>query len=234
LQLAPRKSSARGRFCSLLLLCLCLGLFHSTRAPAEGPDNELWLDQNFFLTLSPKTTLHLHLVERFNQNVSKFFQGYAALGLQWEVTDWLRLTPRYRHQRENPFGFAGEQVIEHRPQFDIELHRRWGPWGAILRTRFAWRQIEHQPGFLRIRLRPQVQLSLPLAWKRRPAVFVSEEIFYEFGDVDKLNRNRLRAGISFPVSAHLTLAPYYMVESKSLPTGWDHDNVWGLTLGWRF
>lgn len=218
---------------TLPLVCLSLGLFHPARAQAAGPDNELWLDQNFFLTLSPKTALHLELVERFNEGASEFFQGYAALGLRWEVTGWLRLIPRYRQQRENPFAFAGQQIIEHRPQFDIELQHRWWQWGAILRTRFAWRQVEHRAGFLRLRVRGQVERALPLPWKRLPAVFVSEEIFYEF-DVDKLNRSRLRAGIALPVSARLTLAPYYMLESKSLPTGWDHDNIWGLSLRWNF
>jgi len=230
---APQRRWARlGRY-SLLALCFCPALLHPGAAHAAGPDNELWLDQNFLITLSPKLTFHLELVERFNQGASKLCAGYAALGLRWDVTGWLRLTPRYRHQRVNPFGFAGEQVIEHRPQFDIELHRRWGDWEANYRTRLEWRQLEHRAGFLRIRLRGQVERALPLAWKRPPAVFASEEIFYAF-NVHKLHRSRLRAGIAFPVSAQLTLAPYYMLESNDLPAGWDHDNIWGLSLWWNF
>ncbi len=194
-------------------------------------DNELWLDQNFSVRLSPKTSLQIKFAERANQGASDLFQVYGQVGMAIQAKPWLEIAPVFRHDRHDPFDPGS--LYENRPLLDVTARRPQGALRPILRARFEGRFFENQDGFLSIRIRPGFDYALPLKSRLRPGLLVDDEIFYDFRS-DSLNRNRLRAGVSFRLTDHFSLRPYYMLESNRRPALWDHDNIWGLSLFWRY
>ncbi|HUU13379.1 MAG TPA: DUF2490 domain-containing protein [Terriglobia bacterium] len=194
-------------------------------------DNELWLDQNLSVRLSPKTSLQVKFAERANQGASDLFQVYGQVGVAIQAKPWLVIAPVFRHDRHDPFDPGSR--YENRPLLDVTARRPRGSLRPILRTRFEGRFFENQDGFLSIRIRPGFAYALPLKSKLRPGLLVDDEIFYDTR-AGSLNRNRLRAGVSFRVNEHFSLRPYYMLESNRRPAFWDHDNIWGLSLFWRY
>jgi Protein of unknown function (DUF2490) len=220
----------RGTASSLAWLA-ALMLLSSVHAYSQGMDNELWLDQNLSVRLSPKTSLQIKFAERADQGASDLFQVYGQVGVAFQVKPWLAIAPVFRHDRHDPFDPNAR--YENRPLVDIITHRPRGALRPILRTRIEGRFFENQDGFLSFRLRPGFDYRLPSKSRLQPGLFMDDEIFYDTR-ADTLNRNRLRAGVSFRVNQHFSLRPYYMLESIRLPALWDHDNIWGLSLYWRY
>ncbi|MFQ5818146.1 MAG: DUF2490 domain-containing protein [Terriglobia bacterium] len=208
-----------------------MSFFAASSVAAQEVDNELWIDQNFSFTLSPRTALRLQHVNRFDENVSNFATSFLQVGVRFKVRSWLSLTPWFRHLRANPFD--ANSRFENRLLLDAGFATRRGRWHPNLRARFERRFIEAQKAFFRFRIRPGVQYKLPVRWQRRPALDFANELSYDTR-ADRLNRNRFRVGILLPATAKFSLRPYYMVESNRLPTRWDHDNIWGVSLYWNF
>jgi hypothetical protein len=213
---------------ALLVGLILLSPIHTR---AQGVDNELWLDQILALRLSPKTSLQLRLTERADQGASHLFQMYGQVGVAIQAKPWLVIAPLFRHDRHDPFD--PDARYENRPLLDVTVRRPQGALQPILRTRFEGRFIEGQDGFLSIRIRPGLVYTLPLKSRLRPGLLVDDEFFYDTR-ADTLNRNRLRAGVLLRVNEHFSLRPYYMLESIRLPGLWDDDNIWGLSLFWRY
>jgi hypothetical protein len=213
---------------ALLVGLILLSPIHTR---AQGVDNELWLDQILALRLSPKTSLQLRLTERADQGASHLFQMYGQVGVAIQAKPWLVIAPLFRHDRHDPFD--PDARYENRPLLDVTVRRPQGALQPILRTRFEGRFIEGQDGFLSIRIRPGLVYTLPLKSRLRPGLLVDDEFFYDTR-ADTLNRNRLRAGVLLRVNEHFSLRPYYMLESVRLPRLWDDDNIWGLSLFWRY
>jgi hypothetical protein len=213
---------------ALLVGLILLSPIHTR---AQGVDNELWLDQILALRLSPKTSLQLRLTERADQGASHLFQMYGQVGVAIQAKPWLVIAPLFRHDRHDPFD--PDARYENRPLLDVTARRPQGALQPILRARFEGRFIEGQDGFLSIRIRPGLVYTLPLKSRLRPGLLVDDEFFYDTR-ADTLNRNRLRAGVLLRVNEHFSLRPYYMLESIRLPGLWDDDNIWGLSLFWRY
>jgi hypothetical protein len=213
---------------ALLVGLILLSPIHTR---AQGVDNELWLDQILALRLSPKTSLQLRLTERADQGASHLFQMYGQVGVAIQAKPWLVIAPLFRHDRHDPFD--PDARYENRPLLDVTARRPQGALQPILRARFEGRFIEGQDGFLSIRIRPGLVYTLPLKSRLRPGLLVDDEFFYDTR-ADTLNRNRLRAGVLLRVNEHFSLRPYYMLESVRLPRLWDDDNIWGLSLFWRY
>ena len=208
-----------------LILLVC------AQVSAQSVDNELWLDQNLSVRLLPKTSLQMKFAERADQGASHLFQVFGQVGVSFQVKPWLAIAPIFRHDRDDPFDPNAR--YENRPLMDIITHRPRGALQPILRTRIEGRFFEKQAGFLSLRLRPGFDYRLPSKSRLQPGLFVDDEIFYDTR-ADTLNRNRLRAGASFRVNEHFSFRPYYMLESVRLPGLWDDDNIWGLSLFWRY
>ena len=68
-------------------------LLSSVLACAQGVDNELWLDQNLSVRLTPKTSLQVKFAERANQGASDLFQVYGQVGVAIQAKPWLVIAP---------------------------------------------------------------------------------------------------------------------------------------------
>lgn len=199
--------------------------------PAPSTDNELWLDQNLSLGLSPRTKLELSTVQRLDRGASNLFEAFWEAGLDVRVRPWLSVMPAFRHIRNEPF--RTEARYENRMMLNVTAGIRRGRWRPDLRMRLEGRFTEDRAARLRIRLRPRVQYTLPVGGARQPVLGVHNEFFLD-AHTGSYVRNRVQAGVELPLAQHFSVRPYYMLESNRIAVGWDHDNVWGLSLRWSY
>lgn len=217
-------------FAPATFFIVCLALF-AWPAPAQDWDQEVWLDQRFSFSLSPKTFLRLRFLQGADENVSHLFDAYFELDMGFHVRPWLTLMPGFRYDRLDAFGQNSR--FENRPQFALVLHTRAGRWRPNLRFLFEGRFLQGEPGFLRFLPQPGVEYTLSTYQDRPLVLYLTNEFAFDSRS-NRFSRNRFQVGISLPATPHFSLIPYYMIESSRLPAVWDHDNIWGLSLWWRF
>src|SRR5262249_39104906 len=113
-----------------------------------------------------------------------------------------------------------------------------GPWRGNLRILVAGRVPDDRPASARLRLRPGVDHTLPPRMTPRPVLVLSNEVFVVPGNNPFANRgsytqNRFQVGIRLPVAASFSLRPYFLVQSVNLPTGWDTNEIFGISVAFR-
>ncbi|MBI4463280.1 MAG: DUF2490 domain-containing protein [Acidobacteria bacterium] len=198
---------------------------------AQSVDNELWLDQRFSFSISPKSFLLLRFGQRADENVSHLFETFAEFDIGFHVQPWLTLMPGFLHDRLDPF--RQNSRFENRPQLAVLLHTRRKRWHPNLRALLEGRFIQDEPGFVRFLLRPGVEYSLPTPGDRPLVFFLTNELAFD-SRMGRFYRNQFQVGVSLPATKLFSLAPYYVLESNRQPAFWKRDNLWGLSLLWNF
>jgi hypothetical protein len=203
----------------------------------EDPENEkqigLWLDQGISTGLSANKSLEVEFHERFDEGASNLYEYFAQGGVAFRVRPWFMLIPIYRYQR-----YPGNPTIayENRLQLNLTLSTSRGPWRYNLRTLIEGRFPDNRPASARLRFRPGVDYTLPLRMARRPVLVVSNEFFIVPGNNPFANggssytQNRFQVGILFPIADSFSVRPYYLLQSVNLPTGWDTNEILGISL----
>ena len=203
----------------------------------EDPENEkqlgLWLDQGISKSLSANKSLELEFHERFDEGASNFFEYFVQGGVAFRLRPWLTLTPIYRYQR-----FPGNPSItyENRLQLNLTLSKSRGPWRYNLRTLIEGRFPDDRPASARLRFRPGVDYTLPLRMKRPLVLMVSNEFFIVPWNNPFANggtsytQNRLQFGLRLPIVDSFSVRPYFLLQSVNLPSGWDTNEIVGISL----
>ncbi len=213
------------RYAVVLLALACVP------SAARAADNEFRLDEFLSWRLSPRTAVRLQFGEHSGSTISDVGQLYLQAGVAFKPAPWLTLTPAFRHARHQPW--ADGSFYENRALLDLDLQAERGYWRPSFRTRVEGIFLEGVSGYVRLRLRPSVRYQLPTRGERHPAVVVNDESFYDFR-AGRYNRNRPQFGVSLPVKKHFSVTPYYMLDFKWRPAGWDRDNLWGLNFNADF
>lgn len=226
----------------LVVVCSCV-LVVSAQVPGpkpEDPEDEkqfgLWLDQGVSVPFSENKSLELELHERLDEGASNLYEYFVQAGYAFRPRSWLTLIPIYRYQR-----YPGNPAItyENRLQFNITLSKARGPWRYNLRTLLEGRFPDDRQASARLRFRPGVDYTLPLRTARPPTVVVNNEFFlvpwfnpFANGG-SSYTQNRFQVGVRLPLSNSLSVRPYYMLQSVNLPTGWDTNEIIGISLAWK-
>jgi hypothetical protein len=76
---------------------------------------------------------------------------------------------------------------------------------------------------------------LPLRMKRRPVLVVSNELFVvpgtnSFAAGGSFTQNRFQVGVRLPITDSFSVRPYYLLQSVNLPTGWETNEIIGMSL----
>ena len=229
--------------CVIAVLCSCV-LAVPARAQQqkepEDPENErqigLWLDQGISTGLSANKSLDVEFHERFDEGASNLFEYFVQGGLAFRLRPWFTLIPIYRYQR-----FPGNPTIvyENRVQLNLTLSTSRGPWRPTLRTLIEGRFADNRPASARLRFRPGVEYTLPLRMPRRPVLIVSNEFFITAGNNPFANggssytQNRFQVGVRLPIADSFSVRPYYLLQSVNLPSGWDKNEIFGISLAFR-
>jgi hypothetical protein len=111
-----------------------------------------------------------------------------------------------------------------------------GPWRYNLRTLIEGRLVDDRPASGRLRFRPGLDYTFPFRMARPPVLIVNNEFFIVPGHNPFANggsaytQNRFQVGIRFPIGPRLSARPYYLLQSVNLPTGWDTNEIIGISL----
>jgi len=229
--------------CVIAVLCSCV-LAVPVRAQQqnkpEDPENEkqigLWFDQGISTGLSANKSLDVEFYERFDEGASNLFEYFVQGGVAFRLRPWFTLMPIYRYQR-----FPGNPTItyENRVQLNLTLSTSRGPWRPTLRTLIEGRFVDNRPASSRLRFRPGVEYTLPLRMLRRPVLVVSNEFFITAGNNPFANggssytQNRFQMGVRLPIADSFSVRPYYLLQSVNLPSGWDTNQILGISLAFR-
>jgi hypothetical protein len=227
----------------IAVLCSCV-LAVPARAQLqelpEDPEDEkqigLWLDQGISTGLSANKSLDVEFHERFDEGASNLFEYFVQGGVAFRLRPWFMLIPIYRYQR-NP----GHPAIayENRVQLNLTLSTTRGPWRPILRTLIEGRFPDNLSASARLRFRPGVEYTLPLRMSRRPVLVVSDEFFIVPGNNPFANggsiytQNRFQVGVRLPIADTFSVRPYYLLQSVNLPSGWDRNEILGISIAFR-
>jgi Protein of unknown function (DUF2490) len=71
--------------------------------------------------------------------------------------------------------------------------------------------------------------------KRRPMLVVSNEFFVvpgtnSFAAGGSFTQNRFQVGVRLPITDSFSIRPYYLLQSVNLPTGWETNEIIGISL----
>jgi hypothetical protein len=229
--------------CVIAVLCSFL-LLASARAQQqnepEDPENEkqigLWLDQGISTGLSTNKSLDVEFHERFDEGASNLFEYFVQGGVAFRLRPWFTLIPIYRYQR-----FPGNPTLayENRLQLNLTLSTSRGPWRPTLRTLIEGRFPDNRPASARLRFRPGVEYTLPLRVPRQPVLVVNNEFFIVAGNNPFANggssytQNRFQVGVRLPIAESFSVRPYYLLQSVYLPSGWDTNEIFGISVAFR-
>jgi hypothetical protein len=227
----------RGILLAVLCCCVLVVPARTQQQPPEDPEDDkklgLWLDQGISAGLSTSRSLEVEFHERFDEVVSNLYEYFVQAGVAFRLRPWLTVTPIYRYQR-----FPGNPAIayENRLQLNTTLSTSRGPWRPNLRTLVEGRFPDNRTASARLRFRPGVDYTLPLRVKRRPVLVVSNEFFIvpgtnSFAAGGSFTQNRFQVGVRLPITDSFSLRPYYLLQSVNLPSGWDTNEIIGISMG---
>jgi hypothetical protein len=206
----------------------------------EDPEDDkqigLWLDQGISAGLSDSTSLEVEFHQRLDEGASNLYEYFFQGGVAFRPRRWLTVIPIYRYQR-----YPGNPTItyENRLQLNLTLSTSRGPWRFNVRTLIEGRFPDDRPASGRLRFRPGVDYTLPLRMARPPVLVVSNEFFIVPGYNPFANggssytQNRFQVGVRLPISDSFSVRPYYLLQSVNLPTGWDTNEIFGISLAFK-
>jgi hypothetical protein len=216
----------------------CCGLIAPTIAQQEPQDPEtekqigLWLDQGASVGLSPNKSLEIEFHQRFDDGASNLFDYFFQGGVAFRVRPWLMVLPIYRYERYpgNP-----TTAYENRLQLNLTLSTSRGPWRYNFRTLVECRIPNNLDASARLRFRPGVDYTLPLRMARQPVLVVNNEFFFvpwdnPYANGGSYTQNRFQIGVRLPLADSFSIRPYYMLQSMNQPTGWDTNEILGISL----
>jgi hypothetical protein len=205
-------------------------------APEDPEDDKqfgLWLDQGISIPFSTDKSVEVEFHERFDEGGSNLYEYFGQVGVGIRLRPWLLVIPIYRYQRY-PSNLTIE--YENRLQLNLTLSRSWGPWRPNFRTLIEGRFPDNRPASARLRFRPGVEYTLPFRTSVRPVLVVSNEFFFvpwsnSFAAGGAYTQNRFQVGVRFSITDSVSVRPYYLLQSVNLPTGWDTNEIIGISLG---
>jgi transglutaminase-like putative cysteine protease len=232
-----------GRVIVLAALCSCVvtgqARAQQQQAPEDPEDDKklgLWLDQGISTGLTPSKSLEIEFHERLDEGISNLYEYFVQGGIAFRVRPWLTVAPLYRYQR-----FPGNPAVayENRLLLNVTMSTLRGAWRPNLRTMVEGRFPDNRTASARFRVRPGIDYTLPLPMKRRPVLVVSNEFFFvpgtnSFAAGGSFTQNRFQVGVRLPITDSFSIRPYYLLQSVNLPTGWETNEIIGISLAAKF
>jgi hypothetical protein len=226
----------------VLAVCACV-LAVNARAqhpslPQDPEDDKqlgLWLDQGLSAALWKDKSLEIEFHERFDEGAENLYEYFVQGGVAFRLRPWFMILPIYRYQRYPTTATA----YENRILLNLTVGKSKGSWRPNFRTLIEGRFPDNRDASARLRFRPGIDYVLPLRTAWRPVLVVNNEFFlvpwtnpYANGG-SSYTQNRFQFGVRLPVTASLSVRPYYLLQSVNLPTGWETNEIVGISLGYK-
>lgn len=187
-------------------------------------DWQLWNTDGIEIKLNDRWKIGVEEELRFGDNISEIYYTYTDGGLDLKVTDGLHFGLNYRQVYEKK---EDEWKEENRPHANATV--KWKLYDLDLsnRSRLEYRMRENKDD--EWRYRDKLTVKFPWKWtdyKIQP--YVADEIFLDFYG-EKINRNRLYAGLTSKIFRHLNVDVFYLWQaSKAKVDKWTDYNVMGI------
>src|SRR5215469_15588064 len=221
-----------------VVVCCCMVTGRARAQQQQSPEDPeddkklgLWLDQGISSGLTPSKSLEIEFHERYDEVISNFYEYFVQGGIAFRVRPWLTVTPLYRYQR-----FPGNPAIayENRLLVNVTMAGSRGAWRPNMRIMVEGRFPDNRIASARFRFRPGVDYTLPLKMKRPPVLVVSNEFFVvpgtnSFAAGGSFTQNRFQVGVRLPITDSFSVRPYYLLQTVSLPAGWETNEIIGLS-----
>ena len=143
-------------------------------------------------------------------------------GLCWKPVGYLAVIPQFKYVTKGSDALSNEL----RPRLSLELTKKIGSYKIAFRNRGEYRMKEDQDEYWRYRGR--VKIKLPKLGIVTP--FLSEEMYYEFGDNDEFNANEMGVGGSLPLGEKLSLDLNFRVYHSKSEGKWGTGELHFLTV----
>lgn len=211
----------------MLATLLLVGLFSINKSALAGNDWEYWSSFEVTGAIDDQLDLKVKLEPRYNDDCSDHYFTSIEIGIDWKIVDWFILSPFYQHVDEKK---NGDWQVEHRPHLDATF--KWKLLGLSFsdRNRLEYRIKENDEFF---RYRNKLTVKLPKFTQLQIQPSLAEEPFYDF-DENKLNKNRIYAGLDIRIIEHLGAGVYYIFESRKKDDIWTNVNILRTTLKYSF
>jgi Protein of unknown function (DUF2490) len=227
----------------VLLLAVCASVLNvNARAQQqplpEDPEDDkqfgLWLDQGLSAALWTNKSLEVEFHERFDEGGSNLYEYFVQGGVAFRLRPWFMILPLYRYQRFP----SSSTAYENRILLNLTVAKSQGTWRPNFRTLIEGRFPDDRVASARLRFRPGIDYVLPLHTAWRPVLVVNNEFFLvpwanPYANGGDYTQNRFQIGARLPVSASLSVRTYYLLQSVNLPTGWDTNEIIGISLGYK-
>ena len=187
-------------------------------------DWQLWLEEKWSATLSPKVKLVGKTEERFRDDMSDFYSQIASVGVSWKVLPWLKLEPWYYYQWTEQ---TGRDTNENRIFLNAIPSCSWRQLHLEDRNRIEFRRINGVDDW-RYRNKPKLSAEFGRGWYDVEP-YVADEVFYG-ARAGEWNRNRFFLGVEKPLTKALSAELYYMVQSDKTGRDWNEFHVLGIAV----
>ena len=174
---------------------------------------------NYKASLDLKDNLVISVAPEFRcKDYLDNYYTHIETGLDWKIRKWISLSTKYRHIITRK-GDDCEQ--EYHPYIDIKFMPSFFKLNLSNRSRMEWRIKDNDDSF---RYRNQTSIKLPIITLLPIYPYFAEEFFYDF-QVDKINKNRIYAGVEFPLGQKFGALASYILESNIVNNSWLGINI---------
>lgn len=183
-------------------------------AESEG---EYWHSYKASLNLNNHVAASIAPEFRFNSCLENYYT-YIHIGIDWQTRKWIRLCAHYRHiftKKNNGWE------MEYRPNIDLILIHSVKNFNLSNRSRIELRIKDKDESF---RYRNKTSCKLPEITLLNVCPYIAEEFFYDF-QANKINKNRIYAGIEFPLVKKFAGVVSYIFESNKKGNDWLKTNI---------
>jgi len=182
---------------------LLLSAFSREDLCLDKTDSKLWIAQEISHRIPDRLSFNLEFNERFHDDISTWEESYLDTGIDYSLTGWLVLSPRYRYVRAR--FKSSDELTEHRFDMNVELKAKLKKLSFASRSRCEYRIF--QDDIIKHRFTERVKMVAPLGWKigdKNVEAYLSDELYYDI-DNHEANNNETHLGIKLPLSRSLSL-----------------------------
>jgi len=221
----------------VLALCFCalVVVARGQQQLPEDPDDEkrfgLWLNQEVSAGLWKNKTLEADFQQKFDEGASNLFEYHFQGGMSFRVRPWFTVLPAYRYQRTT-------DAYENRLLLNLTLSRPEGTWRPNFRTRIEGRIPSDRWASGRLRFRPGIDYVVPVRTAHRPTLSATNEFFLvpwdnPYSSGGEYTQNRVQFAVRLPITKTLSVRPSYMLQSQNEPSGWNTNEVIGISVAYK-
>jgi hypothetical protein len=211
-------------------IVLAFATFASFFSHAQN-DFGAWTGVDISAKLNNDTKFGLEVQSRFSRNLTKTDEVFFSPFVKYDVNKLIRVGADYRYT-----NLIGKVNDAHRICFDIEarnlvdLIKDGSRFNMSFRTRFTheYQKTKRNDDYFRCKF--DFEYNLPKS-KLKPEV--GAELFYHFADQisytftsvtsrSRINKFRLKAGLSYPITKNQDLSVFYMIQSRTQESKTDY------------